>query len=124
MSMQRWWAHLVLDRDDAVVAAVRERIDRTAEEIVIHVQAQLAALHHEAHLVTLAGCMSRTHPRGCLTSSQRPPSAAVHRQCRAALGGGGAEDWVGGRCRHRSTAGGGAYARRMAGGDHARASRA
>ena len=60
--------------------------------------------------------MSRTHPRGCLTSSQRPPSAAVHRQCRAALGGGGAEDWVGGRCRHRSTAGGGAYARRMAGG--------
>ena len=60
--------------------------------------------------------MSRTYPRGCLTSPQRPPPAAAHRQCRAALGGGGAEDWVGGRCRHRSTAGGGAYARRMAGG--------
>ena len=54
MSVQRWWAHLVLDRDHAVVAAVRERIDRTAEELVIHVQAQLAALHHEAHLVALA----------------------------------------------------------------------
>ena len=32
--------------------------------------------------------LSRTHPRGCFTSSQRPPPAAVHRQCRAALGGG------------------------------------
>ena len=53
--------------------------------------------------------LSRTHPRGCFTSSQRPPPAAVHRQCRAALGGGGAEDWVGGRSQRRSTAGGGAY---------------
>ena len=52
MRMRRW-VHLVLDRDDAVVAAVRERVDRPAEELVRHVHAQAAALHDEAHLVTL-----------------------------------------------------------------------
>ena len=52
MRMRRW-VHLVLDRDDAVVAAVRERVDRPAEKLVRHVHAQAAALHDEAHLVAL-----------------------------------------------------------------------
>ena len=51
MRMRR--AHLVLDRDHAVAAAVRERVDRPAEELVRHVHAQAAALHDEAHLVAL-----------------------------------------------------------------------
>ena len=54
MCMCMWWAHLVLDCDHAVVATVRERVDRPAEELVVHVHAQAAALHDEAHLVALA----------------------------------------------------------------------
>ena len=54
MYVRMRWAHLVLDRDHAIVAAVRESVDRPAEELVGHVHAQVTALHHEAHLVALA----------------------------------------------------------------------
>ena len=58
-------ARLVLDGDHAVIAAVRERVYRPAEELVGHVHAQAAVLHHEPHIVALAvhkpylGCWHR-----------------------------------------------------------------